>query len=90
MTDDTLIATREDAAGMFRLKVDKGGRVHLQRTFASKPIRAETVVIDDRTYATSTNTFTVMDVATQLENAREFPHVFERMMELMTGPTYHE
>ncbi len=81
--DETLLANRMDARGMFRLKVDKGGRVYLRRTSMDTPPRGQTLEIDGRLYAVHVESMKTAEAATTLHHAEEFPHALRTMMELV-------
>ena len=80
--DETLIAARADANGMFQLKVDKGGRVYLRRTSMATPPHDQTQKIDGRRYAVHVESLTTTEATTTLDHANEFPQALKTMMQL--------
>ncbi len=81
----TLEASLHGAAGVFRLKADRGGRVYLKRTNTAAPPRSQTFVIKGNAYAFQESTTHHWETAATLENAEDFPRVFETMMEIVTS-----
>ena len=81
----TLEASLHGTEGVFQLKADRGGRVYLKRTKADAPPRSQTLVIEGRTYAFQESTTHHWETTATLENAEDFPRVFETMMEIVTS-----
>ena len=84
--EDTLQAELGNAAGRFRLVIDKSGRVMLRHTALVDHQPGQTVHIHDRTYAMQTESFRVTHITTNITQVAEFPQILSDMMNLILAP----